>query len=40
MILAFENPEFKILTDFKILALKNPEFKIFGRFQDFSSPKS
>ena len=40
MILAFENPEFKILTDFKILALQNPEFKIFGRFQDFSSPKS
>ena len=40
MILAFENPEFKILTDFKILAFQNPEFKIFGRFQDFSSPKS
>ena len=40
MILGFENPEFKILTDFKILAFQNAEFKIFGRFQDFSSPKS
>ena len=28
--LAFQNPEFKSLTDFKILALKNPEFKIFA----------
>ena len=38
--LAFENPEFKISTDFKILAFENPEFKIFGRFKDFSFPKS
>ena len=32
-ILAFENPEFKILDDFKILAFQNPEFKIFGEFK-------
>ena len=29
-ILAFQYPEFKSLTDFKILALKNHEFKIFA----------
>ena len=28
MILAFQDPEFKILVDFKILAVKNPKFKI------------
>ena len=27
-IIAFQNPEFKILVDFKILAFKNPKFKI------------
>ena len=26
--LAFQNPEFKILADFKILALQNSELKI------------
>ena len=50
MILAFQDPEFKIFPHFKILAFQNPQFKIlafeypdfkiFGRFQDFSSPKS
>ena len=40
MILAFENPEFKILTDFKILAFQSPEFKIFDRFEDFSFPNT
>ena len=39
MILAYENPEFKILTDFKMLAFQNPEFKICGRFEDFSFAK-
>ena len=28
-ILAFPNPEFKILADFKILGFQNPELKIF-----------
>ena len=27
-ILAFQNPEFKILADLRILAFQNPEFKI------------
>ena len=40
MILAYENPEFKILTDLKILAFQNPEFKIFCRFENFSFAKS
>ena len=30
---AFHNPEFKILTDFKILAFYNPEFKILADFK-------
>ena len=33
MILAFQNPEFKILADFKILAFKNPKFKILAEFK-------
>ena len=32
-ILAFENPELKILDYFKILAFQNLEFKIFGGFK-------
>ena len=32
-ILAFKNPELKILADFKILAFYNPEFKIFADFK-------
>ena len=32
-ILAFQNPEFKILADFKILAFHDPEFKIFAYFK-------
>ena len=40
MILAYENPEFKILTDIKILAFQSPEFKIFGRFEDYSFPNT
>ena len=32
-ILAFENPELKILDYFKILAFQNLEFKIFGAFK-------
>ena len=31
--LAFQNPEFKVLVDLKILALKNPKFKIFADFK-------
>ena len=27
-ILAFQNPDFKILVDFKILSFQKPEFKI------------
>ena len=33
MIFAFQNPEFKILADFKILAFQNPEFKISADFK-------
>ena len=33
MIVAFQNPEFKILADFKILAFQNPEFKILADFK-------
>ena len=33
MILAFQDPKFKILADFKILAFQNPEFKILVAFQ-------
>ena len=32
-ILAFQNPEFKILADFKMLGFQNPEFKIFADFK-------
>ena len=32
MILALQNPEFKILADYKILAFQNPQFKIFPDF--------
>ena len=32
-ILAFQNPEFKILADFMILAFHNPEFKILTDFK-------
>ena len=39
-ILAFQNPEFKILADFNILAFHNPAFKILGGPEDFSFPKS
>ena len=39
-VLAFQNPEFKILADFNILAFQNPKLKIFGWLQDFIFPKS
>ena len=32
-ILAFQNPEFKILADLKILAFQNPEFQILADFK-------
>ena len=32
-ILAFQNPEFKILVGFKILAFENPEFKTLADFK-------
>ena len=32
-IVAFQNPEFKILDDWKILAFPNPEFKILAAFK-------
>ena len=32
-ILAFENPELKILDYFKILAFQNPEFKLLAEFK-------
>ena len=32
-ILAFQYPEFKILTDFKILSFQNPEFKLLADFK-------
>ena len=32
-ILAFQNPEFKILADFKILAFQNPEFKLLAEYK-------
>ena len=32
-ILAFQNPEFKILAEFNILAFQNPEFKILAKFE-------
>ena len=31
--LLFKNPEFKILTDFKIFAFQNGEFKILADFK-------
>ena len=33
MILAFQDPEFKILVDFNISALQNPKYKILGDFK-------
>ena len=32
-VLAFQNPEFKILADFKVLVFKNPEFKTLAEFK-------
>ena len=37
-ILAFQNPEFKILADFKILGFQNPEFKILADFNIQARP--
>ena len=31
--LAFQNPQFKILADFKMLAFQNPQFKILADFK-------
>ena len=33
MIVTSQNPEFKILADFKILAFQNPEFKSLADFK-------
>ena len=35
-IVAFQNPQFKILANFKILAFENPEFKILADFKNLA----